>query len=409
MNHPHESQAAAMARTGELPDGEQLRECINSGQASAAQVVAHAEAGELSRPVAHRFDIMEGIESKVGSWLYSDGPPKESPFASMQALFTEEQMRAALAAERAEVARLTAENESLRESLTFVERWANHHGQKAHMTPQDALSCIQHYPPILAITKSYADGEVPETYNPYAEVARLREALGNLLHIIDEVRGVDAEPVGYICPARLKNLQAGHELSIPLVHKSEALLGGGTGYLQDIPVYTLPAPSQPAATTDLVAETPTQKGMRATLAVQAFGKAFEGLGAGRKDRKMKVTDEMVNRFLMWKLPADFAPDCGISFKSESDYEHPVFGRSKHEPMGTNLFSADQARAMLEHVLADIQPAAPVELPVVAEVVLVDQGVKRGLQVGMLTTLKVGDKLVKLSDAQVAIAAGRKAS
>lgn len=70
MNHPHEQQAAAMARAGELPDGEQLRsgnlcekckcadwcaehgcwaltECINSGQVSAAQVVAHAEAGDL--------------------------------------------------------------------------------------------------------------------------------------------------------------------------------------------------------------------------------------------------------------------------------------------------------------------------------------------------------------------------
>lgn len=48
MNHPHEQQAAAMDRAGELPDGEQLRECINSGQVSAAQVVAHAEAGEVT-------------------------------------------------------------------------------------------------------------------------------------------------------------------------------------------------------------------------------------------------------------------------------------------------------------------------------------------------------------------------
>lgn len=47
MNHPHEPQSAAMARAGELQDGEQLRECINSGQVSAAQVVAHAEAGEV--------------------------------------------------------------------------------------------------------------------------------------------------------------------------------------------------------------------------------------------------------------------------------------------------------------------------------------------------------------------------
>lgn len=66
----------------------------------------------------------------------------------------------------------------------------------------------------------------------------------------------------------------------------------------------------------------------------------------------------VNRFLGWKLPADFAPDCGISFKRESDYDHPVYGRTKFEPIGTNLFTADQARAMLEHVLAGEAP--PVE-------------------------------------------------
>ena len=65
---------------------------------------------------------------------------------------------------------------------------------------------------------------------------------------------------------------------------------------------------------------------------------------------MKVTDEMVNRFLMWKFPEDFHPDGGILFKRESDYEHPEFGRTKFAPTGTNLLDAQQARAMLEHVL-----------------------------------------------------------
>ena len=63
-----------------------------------------------------------------------------------------------------------------------------------------------------------------------------------------------------------------------------------------------------------------------------------------------VTEEMVGRFLGWKLPADFHPDGGISFKAEGDYDHPQFGRAKHEPTGTNLFHAGQARAMLEHIL-----------------------------------------------------------
>ena len=68
---------------------------------------------------------------------------------------------------------------------------------------------------------------------------------------------------------------------------------------------------------------------------------------------MKVTDEMVNRFLWWKLPRDFAPDCGISFDGRKpDQWNP----SREWPMGTNLFTAVQARAMLEHVLGGETPA-----------------------------------------------------
>lgn len=68
---------------------------------------------------------------------------------------------------------------------------------------------------------------------------------------------------------------------------------------------------------------------------------------------MKVTDAMVSRFLGWKLPKDFSPDCGIAFKAVYN-ETSSFGPSTHEPVGTNLFSAEQARAMLEHVLATEQ-------------------------------------------------------
>ncbi len=55
-----------------------------------------------------------------------------------------------------------------------------------------------------------------------------------------------------------------------------------------------------------------------------------------------VTDEMVNRFLGWRLPDTFGPDCGISFKKQN---HP-----DSWPIGTNLFTATETRAMLEHVL-----------------------------------------------------------
>lgn len=51
---------------------------------------------------------------------------------------------------------------------------------------------------------------------------------------------------------------------------------------------------------------------------------------------------MVDRFLGWPLPKDFGPDAGISFTPST---HPMGW-----PVGTNLFTADQARAMFEHAL-----------------------------------------------------------
>lgn len=61
-----------------------------------------------------------------------------------------------------------------------------------------------------------------------------------------------------------------------------------------------------------------------------------------------VTGEMVSRFLAWKLPDDFNPDGGIS------------KREGATPVGTNLLTAVQARAMLEHVMG-VTPAAPAVL------------------------------------------------
>lgn len=57
---------------------------------------------------------------------------------------------------------------------------------------------------------------------------------------------------------------------------------------------------------------------------------------------------MVNRFLSWKLPADFRPDAGISFKAEFNEHtaHPM----KHEPSGTNLFDARQADEMVRFMI-----------------------------------------------------------
>jgi len=69
--------------------------------------------------------------------------------------------------------------------------------------------------------------------------------------------------------------------------------------------------------------------------------------AKRAVEPAEVTDEMVNRFLSWQLPSDFNPDGGI-----------VFDRRRPGPVGTNLFTATQARQMLHHVITDqsVKPA-----------------------------------------------------
>jgi len=67
---------------------------------------------------------------------------------------------------------------------------------------------------------------------------------------------------------------------------------------------------------------------------------------------MKLTDEqvkhMVERFLAWKLPEDFNPDCGITFaKTYNTFtKHPA----KYEPSGTNLFGFTQAEEMVLHMI-----------------------------------------------------------
>ena len=94
--------------------------------------------------------------------------------------------------------------------------------------------------------------------------------------------------------------------------------------------------------------------------------------------KSIVTEEMVGRFLGWKLPENFAPDCYISYDRESAQKY------NGHPTGTNLLHAGQAREMLEHVM----PAS--------KVLLEHSGCGQGTQVEQLTVrLNPGDKVVLL--------------
>ena len=65
-----------------------------------------------------------------------------------------------------------------------------------------------------------------------------------------------------------------------------------------------------------------------------------------RDRKMEKTiiDQMVDRFLCWQLPEDFAPDGGIKFTPP----HLNDDKALHWPTGMCLLTAPQAKAMFEH-------------------------------------------------------------
>lgn len=57
---------------------------------------------------------------------------------------------------------------------------------------------------------------------------------------------------------------------------------------------------------------------------------------------------MVDRFLGWKLPSTISPDGGISFDRIGSKGTPH--EFMREPYGTNVLNADEARAMVQHML-----------------------------------------------------------
>jgi hypothetical protein len=72
----------------------------------------------------------------------------------------------------------------------------------------------------------------------------------------------------------------------------------------------------------------------------------------RLTKEDSMTDDqikhMVSRFLGWRLPENFNPDAGISFKAtfNEHTDHPM----RHEPSGTNLLDFTQAEAMVRHMV-----------------------------------------------------------
>jgi hypothetical protein len=60
---------------------------------------------------------------------------------------------------------------------------------------------------------------------------------------------------------------------------------------------------------------------------------------------------MVDRFLNYKLPENWKPDGGISFEKYGNKGTPH--QYARNPVGTNLLDADQATAMVRHMIEEL--------------------------------------------------------
>lgn len=91
---------------------------------------------------------------------------------------------------------------------------------------------------------------------------------------------------------------------------------------------------------------------RVIAAVSAYADSRDARIAELEAARRTMTDaqikHMVDRFLMWKLPEHFRPDGGISFDpiASKGTQHEF----RREPVGTNLLTADQAAAMVRHMI-----------------------------------------------------------
>lgn len=78
--------------------------------------------------------------------------------------------------------------------------------------------------------------------------------------------------------------------------------------------------------------------------------------ASRSEPSEAQVKHMVERFLQWRLPENFNPDCGIEFRA-LHHEGRNAVLHKYEPVGTNLFDATQAEAMVRHMVEGLADAA----------------------------------------------------
>jgi hypothetical protein len=86
-----------------------------------------------------------------------------------------------------------------------------------------------------------------------------------------------------------------------------------------------------------------------SIGISIVKKTLADLEQALKEQNMKVTDEMVNRFLTWPLPKSV--DSDVCVTKDYGQRSGIINVSPNRT-GTNLLTADEARQMLEHVLGE---------------------------------------------------------
>lgn len=117
--------------------------------------------------------------------------------------------------------------------------------------------------------------------------------------------------------------------------KTEALEAKLDAVTSEAPITTDQQIEQEIQAKGLTAPRVTPADIEANIAAEYYFTAEQSVSG--------FNSAMVDRFLGWKLPQDFAPDCYIGFEREK-------ATAFAWPSGTNLLHAGQAKEMLEYVV-----------------------------------------------------------
>lgn len=102
---------------------------------------------------------------------------------------------------------------------------------------------------------------------------------------------------------------------------------------------------------DLILEIQARQAKAITSAEAAFyGRVLTAIRFPETTISDQRIERMAGRFLNWKLPADFAPDGGVTFEPVGNRD--TGNEYRREPVGTNLLTYNQAVEMVRHMIGD---------------------------------------------------------